>query len=427
LTLPQTGAELTAPATARWSVVGLLAAALFINYVDRGAVPTAAHLIQDDLGLSTEQLGVVFSAFSLTYALLQFPVGVVAERFGAWRILAVGLAVWGCATMLVGAARSFTALLALRLLLGIGESAGFPAVSKLLATVVPVKDLGSANGIVAFAYLFGPAVGAYGGGLLMAQYGWRAMFWILGAVSLLWLLPWARMTPPQHATPASTASAPRLGTVLRQWPLWGASLGHFSSNYVFYFILNWLPFYLVRERGFSTAAMVGLTGSAYAVNALSALFAGWAIDRYAARSGRMTIAYKAAMVAYHVGSVACMFCIALGTQSWAVTGIFAYQLLSGISSPGIFAIGQILAGPSASGRWIGIQNAIGNFAGVIAPALTGILVAGGQHFTPAFVVAAGMSILGLIGWVWMVADIAPISWPTGGTGSHLEPTRPIAS
>jgi MFS family permease len=210
-------------------------------------------------------------------------------------------------------------------------------------------------------------------------------------------------------------------------PLWGTSLGHFSSNYVFYFILTWLPFYLVRERGFSTAAMASLTGSAYAVNALSALFAGWAIDRYAARSGGVTLAYKAVMVAYHVGSVACMFSIAFGTQSWAVAGIFVYQLLSGISSPGIFAIAQILAGPSASGRWVGIQNAIGNLAGVIAPALTGVLVAGGQRFTAAFVVAAGVSILGLIGWVWMVADVAPLSWPTAGAGSRLEPTRQIAS
>jgi len=427
LTLPRTGAELTAPEAARWSVVALLATALFINYVDRGAVPIAAHLIQDDLGLSTQQLGLLFSAFFWSYALLQIPVGALAERFGAWWILAGGLALWGCATMLVGGARSFTALLALRVLLGIGESAGFPCVSKLLATVVPVKDLGSANGIVAFAYLFGPAVGAYCGGLLMTRYGWRATFWILGAVSLLWLLPWARMTPPRRATQAGAASSPTLRLVLRQVPLWGTSLGHFSSNYVFYFILTWLPFYLVKERGFSTAAMAALTGSAYLVNALSALFAGWAIDRFAARSGRATLAYKAVMVAYHVGSVACMLCIALGTQPWAVAAIFVYQLLSGISSPGIFAIAQILAGPSASGRWVGIQNAIGNLAGVIAPALTGLLVAGTRHFTAAFVVAAGMSILGLIGWVWMVGDVAPLGWPAVGAGAGLEPTRQTAS
>ena len=427
MTLPETGAEPTAPTTARWSVVALLAAALFINYVDRGAVPTAAHLIQDDLGLSTQQLGVLFSAFFWSYTLLQIPVGALAERFGAWRILAGGLALWGCATLLVGWAGSFTALLALRLLLGIGESAGFPCVSKLLASVVPLRELGTANGIVAFAYLFGPAVGAYGGGLLIAQYGWRAMFWILGAVSLLWLLHWARIKPPGRAGRPSAMNAPTLRAVLRQAPLWGTSLGHFSSNYAFYFILTWLPFYLVRERGFSTAEMATLTGSAYAANALSALLAGWAIDRFAARSGRVTLAYKAVMVAYHVGSVACMLGIGLGTLSWAVAAIFVYQVLSGISSPGIFAIAQILAGPSASGRWVGIQNAIGNLAGVIAPALTGFIVADNRHFTAAFVVAAGVSLLGLIGWVWMVGDVAPLRWPNVGAGSRLESTRQTAS
>ena len=167
------------PARVPWTIVGLLAAALFLNYIDRGVLPTAATLIQDDLGFTTGQLGLLFSAFYWSYALLQVPVGWLAERFGAWQILAGGLALWGCATMLVGAVQAFVALLLLRVLLGIGESAGFPCVSKLLATVVPVGGLGSANGLVSFAYLFGPAVGAYGGGLLMVHFGWRAAFWVL--------------------------------------------------------------------------------------------------------------------------------------------------------------------------------------------------------------------------------------------------------
>lgn len=178
------------PATlARWSLVTLLAAALFINYVDRGAVPSAAHLIQGELRLSKPQLGVLLSAFFWSYAVLQIPVGWLAERFGAGRILAGGLALWACATMLVGVAHSFVTLLVLRVLLGVGESCGFPCVSKLLAVAVPVRSLGLANGIVAGGYLFGPAAGAYAGGLLMAHFGWRAAFWVMGALSLLWLLP----------------------------------------------------------------------------------------------------------------------------------------------------------------------------------------------------------------------------------------------
>ncbi len=404
--------------------MALLAAALFINYVDRGAVPTAAHLIQDELGFSARQLGLLFSAFFWSYTLLQIPVGWVAERYGAQRVLAGGLAVWACATMLVGLAQSFAALLALRLLLGIGESAGFPAVSKLLATVVPVKSLGTANGIVAFAYLLGPAVGAYCGGLIMVEFGWRAAFWVFGGLSLLWLLPWSRVELPRRALQASAADGPTLRTLLRQPSLWGTSLGLFSSNYTFYFMLTWLPFYLVRERGFSTGEMASLTGSAYVVNALSALIAGWAIDRVA-RSGRANLAYKAVMVAAHVGSVACMLCIALASPPWAVGGIFVYQILSGMSSPGVFAMSQILAGPGASGRWVGIQNAAGNLAGVIAPALTGLLVEETHHFTAAFLLAASVSVLGLAGWVWMVPRLAPLPWPTLGAAAALEPVRQI--
>jgi len=113
------------------------------------------------------------------------------------------------------------------------------------------------------------------------------------------------------------------------------------------------------------------------------------------------------MVAAHVGSVACMLCIALASPPWAVGGIFVYQILCGMSSPGAFAMSQILAGPGASGRWVGIQNAVGNLAGVIAPALTGLLVEETHHFTAAFLVAAMVSVLGLAGWVWMVPRLAP--------------------
>jgi MFS family permease len=418
LKVPRAASDPTAGT--RWWIVALLAAALFINYVDRGALPTAAHLIQDELGFSARQLGLLFSAFFWSYALLQIPVGWVAERYGAQRILAAGLTIWACATMLVGVAHSFAALLALRLLLGIGESAGFPCVSKLLAIVVPVKDLGTANGIVAFAYLFGPAVGAYCGGLLMVEFGWRAAFWVFGAASLLWLLPWSQVRLPRAEAAVSaqipaiddahSIRQPRFSLLLRQPSLWGTALGLFSSNYTFYLILNWLPLYVVRVRGFSTTEMASLAGSAYVVNALSALLAGPVIDR-AARGGHATLAYKAVMAAAHLGSVACMLCIALASQPWALGAIFVYQVLSGMSSAGVFAISQILAGPGASARWVGVQNTAGNFAGVLASLITGFLVGDDpHHFTPAFVVAAGVSIVGVIGWVWMVRTVAPLDW-----------------
>lgn len=405
-----------------WLIVALLAAALFLNYVDRGTVPTAAPLIQDELGLSPRQLGVLLSAFFWSYALLQIPVGWIAERFGAQRVLGIGLGVWALATMLVGVAHTFTTLILLRVLLGIGESAGFPCVSKLLATAVPAHRLGTANGVVAFAYLFGPAVGTQCGGLIMAHFGWRAAFFVFGALSLLWLIPWSGVRLPAPARQAEDFASPSFAAVLRQRALWGTSLGHFSGNYTFYFMLTWLPTYLVRERGFSIAQMASLAGGAYLVNALTALSAGWVIDRLIGRSASANLPYKLTMGVAHVGSVACMLCMGLGSASWAVAAIFAFQVLSGLSSPGTFAIPQLLAGPKAAARWVGVQNAIANLSGVLAPLLTGLLVQQTHHFTGAFVIGAAVSILGLIGWVWIVPVVAPVRWQ-GSARVTLQPAH----
>jgi len=398
--------------TAR-GVVFLLACVLFINYVDRGALPTAAHLIQDDLHLSEKQLGLLFSAFFWTYSLVQIPVGWLAERYGAHRVLASGLTVWAVATMCVGLAESFPVLLGLRLLLGVGESAGFPCVTKLLAAVVPVKSLGTANGFVAFGYLFGPAVGTLAGGLLMAAYGWRAAFVVFGALSLLWLLPWSRVSLPPRAVRRSDADKPTMRDILRQRSLWGTVLGLFSSNYTFYFMLTWLPFYLVRERGFSTGEMAQLAGIAYAVNALSAIGTGWTLDRLIAGGRSVTVVYKTVMVLTHAGSVVCMLCMALGTRPVALAAIFGFQVLCGAQSPGVYAIPQILAGARATGRWVGIQNSLGNFAGVIAPAATGFIVDSTRHFQAAFLLAAAVSLLGVVGWWWMLPRLAELRWDDG--------------
>jgi hypothetical protein len=131
------------------------------------------------------------------------------------------------------------------------------------------------------------------------------------------------------------------------------------------------------------------------------------------------------MAATHVGFVACMVCLALAPAPWAIAAIFAYQVLDGANSPGVFGIPQILAGPGAAGRWVGIQNGIGNLAGVVAPALTGILVGESQHFTSAFLVAAAVSMLGVVGWVFMIPKVAPLAWPARDTGHGLSPAGAV--
>ena len=396
---------------ARSPIVFLLAAVVFINYVDRGALPTAAHLMQGDLGLNYTQMGMLMSAFFWTYTLSQIPVGWLAERYGAHRVLAAGLTLWASATILVGFVHTFAMLLTLRLLLGLGESAGFPCVAKLLAAIVPAKGLGTANGIVALGYLTGPVVGTILGGVLMAHFGWRSSFWVFGALSLLWLWPWSRVAGGvRAAVQENMDDSPTLWMILKQPSLWGTALGLFSSNYTFYFMLSWLPSYLQTERGFSLIAMAQLATLAYAANAVSAFAAGWGIDWYLRRGGSPNAGYKSVMAVAHTGSVVCMLAMAMGSPTQALIAMFVYQALCGASSPGVYAMCQILAGPRASGRWVGIQNSLGNLPGIVAPWLTGYIIQTTGHFTNAFVVAAAVSMLGLIGWIWMVPKLAQLNW-----------------
>ncbi len=393
------------------SLVFMLAAVLFINYADRGLLSTAAPLLQQDLHLTNSQLGLLFSAFFWTYTCAQIPVGWIAERYGAGRVLAVGLLLWAVATALVGTVTGFAMLIGLRMLLGIGESTGFPCVSKLLAAAIPVEELGIANGIAGAAYCFGPAAGAFLGGVLMVHFGWRITFIALGALSLVWLLPWRWLAPREApvAARASSGSVP-LTTLLRTRALWGTTLGLFCSNYVFFFMLSWLPSYLVRERGFSMAQMTALTGESYTLMAVCSLLGGWAIDHYIKRGGSPDIGYKVTMAVASIGAVGCMLTMGYGSRNLAIGGIFAYQALAGASAAGLYAVSEIFGGTAATGRWVGIQNSGGSLAGVIAPWLTGTLVDLTGHFTVAFLLASAVSLLGLVGWLVLLPKIQAIDW-----------------
>ena len=392
-------------------VVLLVTASVFINYIDRGNLATAAPLMQDELHLSASQLGLLFSAFYFSYVPFMPVTGWLADRMGAKLVLAAGVAVWSIATLSTGFARGFASLLALRLLLGIGESCAFPCASKILADVVEVSRLGVANGVMSFGYLVGPAVGTFIGGYLMTVVGWRAVFIVFGALSLLWLLPWRSVATGAPARGGTADEPPPLfREILGRRALWGASLGHFASNYIYYFIISWLPFYLVRSRGFSIGSMTAVASLAYVLNAASALLMGWLTDRWIRAGRSATLIYKSIMGITHVVGFACMAGMLLLPQSGCVASLFVFCLVSGCSYPGIFAIPQIIAGPKATGRWVGVQNAAGNTAGLVAPVITGVLVDRTGLFDVAFALAAAVNVLGFIGWVVLLPRVAPISW-----------------
>lgn len=399
-------------AVAPRQLVLLLAAALFISYVDRGNLATAAPLIKQELGLDEAQYGLLASSFYWTYVAFMVPVGWATERFGAHRVLAVGVFLWSVATLLTGFAGGLFGLLVLRLLLGAGESAVFPTSSSLLATHVPEHQRGSANGAISFGYLVGPAVGTFAGGLLMAEVGWRAVFILFGALSLLWLLPWlrfARQLRPPSAV-AATGDGPGYAELLRQRGLWGTSLGHFAGNYNWYFILSFMPLYLVDVRGFSMEEMAWVLSGAYVVNAVCALGSGWFTDRWVRRGGAASTIYKGSMLLSHAVSIGAMAGMMVLPVEGAIACLFIYEIFLGFCSPATFAIGQTMAGPLATGRWIGIQNFCGNLAGILAPAITGLLVASTGNYTLAFLLACLVNGLGILGWGIILPRVQPVTW-----------------
>lgn len=175
-------------------------------------------------------------------------------------------------------------------------------------------------------------------------------------------------------------------------------------------MIFWLPTYLIEARGISVMDMV-LTGTAaYAINAGCALAMGWATDRWVGAGRSADVIYKGAMAALHIGGIGCMFAMAYLDLFGLTIALFVFNVLLGIASPGYYAVAQIMAGPHAAGRWVGVQNAIGNTAGFIALPVTGYLIDRSAGYPAAFTVAAAVFAAGFVCWVWVLPRVAPVTW-----------------
>lgn len=390
----------------------LLALAVFINFIDRGNLATASPVIATELHLSATQIGILLSSFYWTYAVSQLGAGWLAERFPVQRVIAAGFALWSIATIASGFANTFIALLCLRLVLGLGESVAFPCSSKMLAENVPVDRRGRSNGSIAIGLALGPAFGTYVGGNILAQYGWRALFISLGALSLLWLIPW--LTGPARTLAVrpveSTDASPSFVEIIGRREAIGAGLGHFCANYIFYFVLAWLPYYLVESRGYSLTRMATIGGLTYAMHALGAFLTGHIGDKWIERGESPHRVYATTLVTSQISSAVCLVGVLLGGPVLLDVSLLAVGFTFGLASSTLYAVGQLLAGPKAAGRWIGFQGAVGNLAGIAGPAITGFLVDRTGNFSTAFGLAIGISLLGVVSWTLIIPRIAQVDW-----------------
>lgn len=361
---------------------------VWINYIDRGNLSVAAPALRPELGLGPQEMGVLLSAFFWTYSLLQPVGGWLVDRFDVYRVYAIGFALWSLAVSAGGLAPGFTSLLITRLLLGAGESIAYPSYSRILTRMFPESKRGFANSLIDVGTKAGPALGTLLGGFAIQAWGWRPFFFWMGALSLVWLIPWLAGMPPTHARKGG-ARMVNAWSVLRLRKAWVSFAGLFCFNYAFFFLLTWLPSYLVSERKFSMQAMSIFGALPFCATAVASLIGGWWADRAIARgadpgSFRKRVAVTGLLI----------FAVMLLASSFAPNAPAMGCLVVAFIGMGLFtscawAITQTMAG-HAAGTWTGWQNAVGNMGGVVAPIVTGWSVAATGSFLTAFVIASAL-------------------------------------
>jgi ACS family D-galactonate transporter-like MFS transporter len=393
-------------------VVFLLALSVFINYIDRSNLSIAAPLLKDELGLSASQLGTLLSVFFWTYGCMQIPAGWVVDRFEVKWVFAAGFLVWSAATAATGLLHGFAAWIVIRVIVGVGESIAFPSYSKILGSSHFTESRrGFANAAIMAGLALGPGIGMLVGGTAVGRFGWRPFFLVLGLGSLLWLVPWLAWMP-SGTTASVPASEPkvRILDIFRQRSAWGTCLGQICINYGLYFLVAWLPFYLVRGRHLSMNQMARVGGLTFLLAAVSALLAGKLSDRWIAAGASATRVRKTLLGVGLTGLGMSLAAAAVAPDRVFVWALAPAGICLGVNGSNCWAVTQTLAGPRVSGRWTGVQNFVGNFAGAFAPALTGHLLGRtGQFYWP-FLIAAVISWMGALSWVFAVGPIEPVEW-----------------
>jgi len=287
----------------------------------------------------------------------------------------------------------------------------YPAYSKIFAANFPEHHRGIANALIDAGSKTGPALGTLLGGLLIAAYGWRAFFIALGGISMLWLIPWVIWMPADKAAGTQhVEGAPSALEILKQRSAWGTFFGLFCSNYFWYFLLTWLPFYLVRERNFSMQKMAFIGSLAYLVIAAASTTGGFVSDRLIAGGASPTRVRKAFTGLGLLFATPVVAVAVVNNENVAMVILMAAGASYGFYASNHWAITQTLAGPKAAGKWTGIQNGVGNLAGVASPWITGAVKQFTGSFLGAFIVIAVILITGAVMYLFVIGPVRQVAW-----------------
>jgi MFS family permease len=365
----------------RWWIVILLALACVIAYVDR--VNLSFAIIDNDFKnffqIDNTQRGFLNSAFFWSYAALQIPAGWLVDRYGSKYPLAMSFAVWSTLTAVSAAVTGYSALFAVRLLLGVGEAAMHPASMRWIRFNFPESQRGFAIGLFMSGSKFGPAIGAIASAWLIESHGWRAMFLIMGAAGILWLIPFLLVTPSDQMGSAAKTAGPAaddvpIGKLVLNPILLGTIIGTFAYMYFVYFCLTWMPAYLSEARGLSLQSSGLFTTFSFAGMATVAIIGGWVADRIIAAGHDSVWVRKAFTIAgFVLASTEFLSALAPSPDLAIAISILSLSGL-GLATANYWALTQTLVPSGAVGRIVGIQNCAASVSGILAPVVTGWLV-----------------------------------------------------
>lgn len=409
----------------RHRVLALAVLLAGITYLDRVCISLTAPAMMRDLGLSKVQMSLVFSAFTLAYALFEIPTGWWGDRIGTRKVLTRIVVWWSSFTVFTAAAFNYISLLVIRFLFGAGEAGAWPNAAKTFSRWFPVTERGTAQGIFFMGAHLAGGLTPLLVTLMLTRMHWRWVFVIFGAVGFVWAavwLWWFRDEPEQHRAVSAAelehiqrgrgkALSHQLDAAAWQRLLANRSLlalcaSYFTQSYGFYFFITWLPTYLENERGFTKTMLGVMAGLPLVMSAAADLFGGlttdWVTKRFGLRVGRCG-----------VGGVSLLFASVLLIAGTATAhNIAAVVLISLALASSNFLLGASwsactdIAGDHA-GVVSACMNTAGQVGGFLSPIVAALFVENYASWSAPLYVCGALYFLGALCW-WLVEPRRPI-------------------
>jgi MFS family permease len=414
----QTGSVPAAHFRRGW-IYALLLALVSINYMDRSALAIVAQAVRSEFKLSPVEMGYLFSSFLWTYTICILPIGIMLDRFSARNINSIGIALWSLVMAATAAVGSFATLLLTRLIMGAGEATSIPSCGRIVREWMPAQERGVANVFWSAGSFVGPAVGAVVTAAIASALGWRGAFIALGGLGFLWLIcnlvwfdrpenvKWLTEDERRKILAERSAGSPdeigihgRPGVVLellRSPSMWGAMIAQAAGIYTLYLLLFWLPSYL-QETKHLTIMKTGLyTAVPWAIAVPVSIAIGVLSDRLL-RSHTLLAGGRRAMVILCVLLAAVIVLVPFTDNTMLILALFALSL-SGINaaiSLNLTLVTDLVHRARDVGKAISLTILSGNLCGLLAPIITGYVVAGLHSYDWALWIAGILLVIGAL-------------------------------